>query len=169
MSSTPASTTSSLSDEATAQQEKEEKRQKAIRDATHKQLRELLENIIQFLALFFLLLWASDHVQIPAPNTAAQTIQTSPSHPSTGTPLSNEPNLSLKKFLLRAAAALCLVPGAILRLLCVFTNKTIEEQIKKECPTFSRRLYQSLDLYRLTLGATFIILLFGGMFLASSW
>jgi hypothetical protein len=83
--------------------------EKKKRDLAHKALKEMVENAVQFLALFLVLCWISDHIHNP-----------------------------FSQALFRVSAFLCLFPGALLRVLCVFANKKMVKQIIKECPVLGR-------------------------------
>jgi hypothetical protein len=88
--------------------------EKRKRESLHRQLREMLENTVLFIALLLLLLWASNHVHGNVP-----------------------------RFILRIAAYLCLFPGAVLQAICVFTNQATADQIGHECRWLSgKRVYR---------------------------
>jgi len=112
--------------------------EKKKRDLAHKALREMVENAVQFLALFLVLCWISDQIHNPA-----------------------------SRALLRIPAFLCLFPGALLRVLCVFANEKMAKQIINECPVLGRSIYRYLNLYRLALGVTFMLLFFGGTYICA--
>jgi hypothetical protein len=120
------------------QQTATDNREKKKRDLAHKQLREMVENAVQFLALFLVLCWISDYTHNP-----------------------------VSRALLRVSAFLCLFPGALLRALCVFANDKMAMQIIKECPVLGHSIYRFLNLYRLAFGVTFMLLLFGGSYICA--
>jgi hypothetical protein len=106
---------------------------KRRRDSVHRKLREMLENAVKFTALMLLLLWASDHVHDNVPRA-----------------------------ILRVAAGLCLVPGAILQAICVLTPQTTAGQIGLEC-----RWLRGKRTYRLAVTITIAVVLFVGMWLCT--
>ncbi len=112
--------------------------EKRKRDRAHKQLREMVESGIQFLALFLVLCWISDQIHNP-----------------------------VCRGLLKIAAYLCLFPGALLRMLCVFANEAMAKQIIKECPVLGLGIYRFLNLYRLAFGVVFLLLFFGGTYICA--
>lgn len=110
---------------------KETPSDKRRRDRVHRELREMLENGIKFIALWLLLWWASDHTR----NVAASLI-------------------------LKIIGGLCFIPGALLRVICVLTNEENRDQIVKEVPLLDRffgRIYG----YRLAVIACILLLLTG--------
>ena len=76
-----------------------------LKDYAHKELREMIENSVKFVCLAILLLWARDHTH----------------------------NL-ICRAILEVAAAICVFPGAVLRMLCVLANPAISKQLIKEHP-----------------------------------
>jgi hypothetical protein len=80
---------------------------------THKQVREMMEHAIKFVALAVILLWARDHTL----NLAAGTV-------------------------LQAVAVLCVFPGAILRMICVLAYPDVMTELVKEQPFLGRRIYK---------------------------
>jgi len=87
-------------------------REKRKRDIAHKELREMVENVIMFVGLSLLLPWASDHVHNLAAGVA-----------------------------LKVAAGLAFFVGVLLRMACVLTSAKTMEQITKECPILKGRVY----------------------------
>jgi hypothetical protein len=83
----------------------EETKRDLLKDYAHKELREMLENAIKFTALAILLVWTRDHI-----------------------------TTSWLKVLITVVGTLCLVPGALLRTICVLTNPLIKKQLIKEIP-----------------------------------
>ena len=98
----------------------------------------MVESGIQFLALFLVLCWISDQIHNP-----------------------------VCRGLLKIAAYLCLFPGALLRMLCVFANEAMAKQIIKECPVLGLGIYRFLNLYRLAVGVVCLLLFFGGTYICA--
>ena len=98
----------------------------------------MIENTVKFVALFLLLCWASDQIHNP-----------------------------LAGALLRVASCLCVVPGALLRTICIFTNEGISQELIKEVPALGRTLHQNANVYRLGVTFTIMFLLFGSMYVCA--
>jgi hypothetical protein len=80
-----------------------EKPRDLVKDYTHKEIRETLENTVKFLSLSALLLWASYHaVNVPA------------------------------RVILGVVSGLCFFPGAGMKAICLVTNPVINKQLRKE-------------------------------------
>lgn len=112
--------------------------EKRKRDHAHKELREMIENTVKFVALFLLLCWASDKIHNP-----------------------------VAYVLLRVASYLCVFPGALLRMMCIFANEGISEELIKEVPALGRTLYRYANVYRLGVIFTILFFLFGSMYVCA--
>ena len=91
-----------------------------VRERTHRQIREMMENAIKFVALAVILLWARDHTR----NLVARAI-------------------------LEVGAGLCFFPGATLRMLCVLAYPDVMAQLIKEYPFLGRKTIHKGEVYRL--------------------
>jgi hypothetical protein len=105
------------------------------RDRVHRELREMLENGIKFVALWVLLLWASDHTRYVVGNVV-----------------------------LKIIGGFCFIPGALLRVICVLTHQEIREQVVKEVPLLDRFFF-GVYAYRLVVTACFLVLMAGAYLL----
>src|SRR5271169_73681 len=98
-------------------------------ERVHRELRELLENCVKFIALWVLLLWASDHTR----------------------------NM-MGSFILKVSGALCFFPGTLLRMACVMTREDIRAQVVKDVPFLDRILF-GFYVYRLAVVACFLVMM----------
>jgi hypothetical protein len=106
-----------------------------VKEHAHKELREMMENAIKFVALAILLLWARDHTHYSLEARA----------------------------IFELSAGICFFPGAILRMVCVLTNPAISRQLIKEHPFLARRTVHKGDVYQLLPVLCFVLM--AGLFL----
>jgi hypothetical protein len=92
------------------------------RGRVHTALRETLENTLKFLTLSLLLSWAKTH--------------TGP---------------WLPRDLLQVMSILCVIPGALLRMICIFNDPRNIAQIIKELPVLGTSLRGDLTVYWLVI------------------
>jgi len=109
--------------------------EKRKRDHAHKELREMIEHTVKFMALFVLLCWTSDQIHNPVACA-----------------------------LLRLASYLCVISGASLRMMGIFTNEGISEELIKEVPALGRTLCRYGKVYRLGVDFTLLFLLSGSVY-----
>jgi hypothetical protein len=112
--------------------------EKRKRDHAHKELREMIEHTVKFMALFLLLCWTSDQIHNPVACA-----------------------------LLRLASYLCVISGASLRMMCIFTNEGISEELIKEVPALGRTLCRYGKVYRLGVDFTLLFLLSGSVYVCA--
>ena len=98
----------------------------------------MIENTVKFVALFLLLCCASDRSHNP-----------------------------VAYVLLRVASLLCVFPGALVRMMCIFANEGISEELIKEVPALGRTLYRYVNVYRLGVMFTIFFFLFGSMYVCA--
>jgi hypothetical protein len=105
------------------------------KDYAHKELREVFENAVKFVALAILLIWARSHTQ------------------------------SIHAWALFTLSLILCMVAATLRLVCILNNPTVEQQLKKERPWLAKRAVHKGDVYGLLGGALVLVAIGLGTFL----